>query len=150
MEPSRPSSESVVLKPSWGQSATERHSEVSQKEGNYRSNFLIDGCLGNSFSTVVTVVQSLNHVWLFTTPWTAAYQAALSFTISQNFLKVTSIESVMPSNHLIFCCPLLLPSIFPSIRGFSNELALRFRWPKYWNFIFSIKFLHWIFRVNFL
>ena len=62
MEPSRPSPESVVLKPSWGQSATERHSEVSQKEGNYRSNFLIDSCLGNSFSTVVTVVQSLNHV----------------------------------------------------------------------------------------
>ena len=72
-------------------------------------------------------------------PWTAAHQASLSFTISQNLLKLTSIESVMPSNHLIFYCPLLLlPSIFPSIRVFSNELALRIRWPKYQSFSFSI------------
>ena len=73
------------------------------------------------------------------TPWTAACQASLSYTISWSLLKLMSVESVMPSNHLIFCCPLLLlPAIFPSIRVFSNELALRIRWPKYWNFSFSI------------
>ena len=75
------------------------------------------------------VVQSLRHVWLFATPWTAAYHASLSFIISQSILKLMSIELVMPSNHLILCHPLLLlPSIFPSIRIFSNELALRIRW----------------------
>ena len=73
------------------------------------------------------------------TPWTAAYQAPLSFTISQSLLKLVSIESLMPSNHLIFCYPLLLlSSIFPSIRVFSNESALCIRWPKYWSFSFSI------------
>ena len=72
------------------------------------------------------------------TPWTAACQASLSFTISWSFLRLMSIESVMPSNHLILCRPLrLLPSIFPSIRVFSNELALCIRWPKYWSFSFS-------------
>ena len=72
-------------------------------------------------------------------PWTAAFQPSLSFTISLNLLKLMSIESVMPSNHLILCCPLiLLPSIFPSIRVFSNELALHIRWQKYWRFSFSI------------
>ena len=85
------------------------------------------------------VVQSLGHVWLFTTPGTAARQASLSFTISQNLLKLLSIESVMPSNHLILCHLLiLLPSIFPSIRVFSSESVLHIRWPKYWNFSFSI------------
>ena len=85
------------------------------------------------------VLQSLSCIWLFVTPWTAAHQASLSFTISWSLLKFMSIESVMPSNHLILCRPLLLPpSIFPSIRVFSNELALCIRWPKYWNFIFSI------------
>ena len=85
------------------------------------------------------VVQSLNPVRLFATTWTAAHQASLSFTISQSLLKLISIESVMPSNHLILYCPLLLlPSIFPSIRVFSNELALLIRWPKYWSFNFSI------------
>ena len=70
-------------------------------------------------------------------PWTAAYQASLSFTISQSLLKLISIESMMPSNNLILCCPLLLlPSIFPSIRVFSNESALHIRWPKYWSFSF--------------
>ena len=73
------------------------------------------------------------------TPWTAAHQASLSLTNSCNLLKLMSIESVMPSNHLILCCPLdLLPSIFPSIRVFSKELVLCIRWPKYWNFSFSI------------
>ena len=84
-------------------------------------------------------VQSLSHVRLFVTPWTAACQASLSITNSQNILKLMSIESVMPSNHFILCCPLLLlPSIFPSIRVFSNESVLHIRWPKYWSFSFSI------------
>ena len=72
------------------------------------------------------------------TPWTAALQASLSFTISQSLLKLMSIESVMPSNHLVLCHPLLLPSIFPSIRDFSNESALCIRWPNCWGFSFSI------------
>ena len=84
-------------------------------------------------------VQSLSHVWLFVTPRTAARQASLSITNSWSLLKLMSIESVMPSNHLILCCPLLLrPSIFPSIRVFSNESVLCIRWPKYWSFSFSI------------
>ena len=86
----------------------------------------------------VVIVQSLSHVRLFATPWTAARQASLSFTISQNLLKLMSIESVMPSSHLILCHPLLLPSIFPSIGVFSNESALRIRWQKYWSFSFRI------------
>ena len=77
-------------------------------------------------------VQSLSRVWLFVTPWTAAHQASLSITISQRLLKLMSIELVMPSNHLVFCHPLLLlPSVFPSIRIFSNESALRIRRPTY-------------------
>ena len=84
------------------------------------------------------VVQLLSCVRLFATPWTAALQASLSFTISQSSLRLMSIESVMPSNHLVLCHPLLLPSIFPSIRVFSNESALCIRWPKYWSFSFSI------------
>ena len=84
-------------------------------------------------------VQSLSHIWLFETPGTAARQACLSITNSWGLLKLMSIESVMPSNHLIFCRPLLLPpSIFPSIRVFSNESALCIRWPKYWSFSFNI------------
>ena len=84
-------------------------------------------------------VQLLSHVWLFATPWTSALQASLFITSSQTLLKLTSIELVMPSNHLILCCPLLLlPSIFPSIRVFSNESALHIRWPNYWSVSFSI------------
>ena len=84
------------------------------------------------------VVQSLNHIWLFAVPWTTAHQASLSFTISWILLRLLSIESVMPSNHLILCHPLLLlHPIFPSIRVFSNELALSIRWPKYWSFRFT-------------
>ena len=84
-------------------------------------------------------VQSLSHVWLFATPWTRACQASLSITNSWSLLKVMCIESVTPSNHLILCCPLLLlPSILPSIRVFSNESVLCIRWPKYWSFSFSI------------
>jgi len=86
-----------------------------------------------------TSVQSLTHVRLFATPWTAACQASLSITNSWSLPKLMSIESVMPSNHLILCHPLLLlPLIFPSIRVFSNESALRIRWPKYWSFSFNI------------
>ena len=86
-------------------------------------------------SIVIAVVQSLSHVQLFVTPWTAAHQPFLSFTISQSLLKLRCIESVMPSNHLILCRPLLcLPSIFPSIRVFSSESALCIRWPKEWSF----------------
>ena len=85
------------------------------------------------------VVQSLSCIWLFVTPWTAACQASLSFTISQSLLKPMSIELVMSSNHFILCCPFLfLPSIFPSISVFSSELALCIRWWKYWSFSFSI------------
>ena len=84
-------------------------------------------------------VQLLSCIRLFATPWTAAHQASLSITNSQSLPKSMSIESVMPSNHLILCHPLLLlPSIFPSIRVFSNESALRIRWPKYWSFSFNI------------
>ena len=88
---------------------------------------------------IFVVVQSLSHVQLFATPWTAACQASLFFTLSPCLLKLLSIESVMPSNHLILCHPvLLLPSIFPNIRVFSNESVLRIRWPKLWSFSFSI------------
>ena len=90
-----------------------------------------------SFVYFVVVVQLLSHVQLFGTPWTVACQASLSFTNSQRLLKFMSIESVMPSNHLIFCHLLLLPSIFPSIRVFSNESALLIKWPKYWSFSIS-------------
>ena len=87
----------------------------------------------------VSSVQLLSHVLLFVTPWTATHQAFPSSTHSRPLLKLMSIESVMPSNHLILCRPLLLlPAIFPSIRVFSNESALRVRWPKYWSFSFSI------------
>ena len=84
-------------------------------------------------------VQSLRYVQFFATPWTPAHQASLSITNSQSLLKLMSIKLVMPSNHLIFCCPLLLlPSILPSIRVFSNESVLHIRWPKDWNFSFNI------------
>ena len=88
------------------------------------------------FYVCFVVVQSLNYIWLFTT---AAHQASLSFSISQSLLKLLFFESVMPSKHLILCYPLLLlPSIFPSIRVFSNESVLHIRWLKYWSFSFSI------------
>ena len=95
---------------------------------------------GTKYAVVeIEVVQLLSRVWLFATSRTVAFQASLSFTISQNLLKLISIESMMPSNHLIFCRPLLLlPSTFPSFRIFSSESALPIRWPKYWSFSFSI------------
>ena len=85
--------------------------------------------------TFKTIIQLLSHVRLFATPWTAACQASLSFTVSQSLLKLMSIDLVMPSNHVILCHHLLLlPSVFPSIRVFSIELAIHIRWPKYWSY----------------
>ena len=99
------------------------------------SHQLFKSSLGHS----VVVSQSPSHVWLFATPGTAARQASLSFTVSWSLLKLMFIESVMSSNYLNFCRPLLLlPSVFPSIRVFSNESALQIRWPKYWSFRFSL------------
>ena len=87
----------------------------------------------------ISSVQLLSRVWLFATPWSAAQQGSLSITNSWSLPKLTSIELVMPSNHLILCRPLLLlPSIFPRIRVFSNESVLRIRWPRYWSFNFNI------------
>ena len=94
---------------------------------------------GDRLRGLTVVVQLLSHVGLFATPWTAARQTSLSITNFQSLLKLMSIESMMPSNHLVLChLLLLLPSIFPSIREFSNESALCTRWPKYQSFIFSI------------
>ena len=99
----------------------------------WRPRTVLNNCL--QFSSV----QSLSRVRLFATPWTIAHQASLSITNSWSLLKLICIESVMPSNHLILCYPLLLlPSIFPSIRVFSNESALCITWPKYWSFSFNI------------
>ena len=95
--------------------------------------YLFIYCFNNQFN------QSLSRVWLFVTPRTATLQASLSITNSQSLPKLMSIESVIPSNHLILCCPLLLlPSIIPSIRVFPNESALRIKWQKYWTFSFNI------------
>ena len=88
---------------------------------------------------MILSVQPLSCVWLFVTPWTAARQASLSITNSWSLVKLMSIESVMPSNDLILCHALLLPSIFPSIRVLSNESVLRIRWLKYWSFSFNIR-----------
>ena len=104
-------------------------------------------CLKISFTSSV---QLLSHVWLFVTPWITACQASLSITIAWSPPKPMSIEPVMPSNHLILCHPLLLlPSIFLSIRVFSNESVLRIRWPKYWSFSFNMSF-QWTPRTDFL
>ena len=110
-----------------------KHDDGSQKPMTSGLNFYIN-CLNRSAS-----VQPLSCVCLFVTPWTTGSQVSLSITNSWSLLKLMSIVLVMPSNHLVLCRPLLLqPSIFPSIRVFSNESALRIRWPKYWNFSFNI------------
>ena len=94
---------------------------------------------------------SVSQSWLFVTPWTAALQASLSITNSRSLPKLMSIESVMPSNHLILCHPLLLPpSIFPSIRVFSDETVLHIRWPKYWSFSFNNQSFRWTLRTDLL
>ena len=104
--------------------------------------FFLDFKLSCGFSSNIAILvpaQSLSHVQLFVTPWTTARQASLSITNSWSLLKLMSIESVKPSNHLILCCPLLLlPSIFPIIKVFSNESVLCIRWLNYWSFSFSI------------
>ena len=104
-----------------------------------RSSQAVIFCKVQGKRTTFSSVQSLSHVWLFATPWTAACQASLSITNSQSLLKLMSIELVVPSNHLIPCRPLFLPPlIFSSIRVFSNESVLHIRWPKYWSFSFSV------------
>ena len=108
---------------------------VQATPGSFEIPSFSEFCIDLLFSSV----QLLSCVQLFVTPWTAACQASLSITNSRSLPKLMSIESVMPSNHLILCRPLLfLPSIFPSIRVFSNESALHIRWPKYWSFSFNI------------
>ena len=99
---------------------------------------LLNKSFFNKNSVQFSSAQSLSHVQLIATPWSALRQASQSITNSQSLLKLMSFESVMPSNHLILCHPLLQPSILPSIRVFSNESVLRMRWPKYWSFSFSI------------
>ena len=114
--------------------------------------FIVIGSFASlCFIIVFSSVQSLNRVLLFATLWTAACQACLSITNSQSLPKLMSIEWVMPSNHLILHCPLLLlPSIFPSIRVFSKESALCIRWPKYWSFSFQHQSFQWTPRTDFL
>ena len=130
----------------WGRIMVERKKEKVRREGKMLINsemsyflFFLLSLTGNRFSNEsITCCCSLSQVWRFPTPWTAAPQASLSFVISRRLLTLTSIESVMPANHLILCRPLLLlPSIFPSIRVFSSESALRIRWPEYWSFSFN-------------
>ena len=104
---------------------------------NFNGSIVALHCCVSSFCTASSV-QLLSHVQLFVIPWTAARQASLSTTNSRSLLKLMPFESVIPSNHLILCRPLLLPSIFPSIRVFSNESVLCIRWPKYWSFSFNI------------
>ena len=116
---------------------TNYHTIVNWLYSNIKEKLNKKTCEGGA--TFSTSVQSLSHVLLFVSPWTAAHQASLSITNSWSLLKLMSIESLMPSNHLTLCHPLLLPpSIFRSIRVFSNESVLRIRWPKYWSFSFSI------------
>ena len=123
------------------------HVEIiyGRRRKNYMAHYLLTIFVFNDAqshipSKLFSSFQSLSRVWLFATPWITAHQASLSITNSRNLSKLMSIESVMPSNHLILCCHLpLLPSIFPSIRVFSNESALRIRWPKYWSFSFNIR-----------
>ena len=111
---------------------------LSMRLQRVRHNWSDLACTHN-ICTKISSVQSLSRVWLFVTPWIAAHQASLSITNSQSSLRLTSIESVMPSSHLILCHPLhLFPPIPPSIRVFSNESTLRMRWPKYWSFSLSI------------
>ena len=122
---------------------------LGRSPGKGNGNPLQYSCLENSMErgarqTTVqfSSVQLLSHVRLFATPWTAAHQASLSITNSQSLLKLISIELVMPSNHLIFCCHLLLPSIFPRIGVFSKESVLHIRWPKYWSYSFNMSPSH--------
>ena len=110
-----------------------------EEPGQFQGTIKKYGGSGSPTVGMILPVQLLSHVQLFATPWTTTCQASLSITSTWSLLKLMSIESVMPSNHLILCCLLLLlPSLFPSIRVFSNESVLRIKWPKYWSFSFSI------------
>ena len=125
----------------WNRSTEDRvffHNDQIATEQNLVTPSLMRMWTKNCQTLQFSSVQSLSRVQLFSTPWTAARQASLSITNSRSLLKFMSIESVMPSSHLILCRPLLLPSIFPSIRVFSNESVLHMRWPTYWSFSFSI------------
>ena len=114
----------------------QKHTQTNKSKKTNNSLCLLAQCLA---CLEYFVVQSLSHIQLLRTSWTSGHQAFLSITISQSLLKLMSIELVMPSNHLILCHPLLLlSSVFPRIRVFSNESALRIRWPKYWSISFSI------------
>ena len=122
-----------LLQPDLSNPGTELPSPASPA---WAGRFFTSGTPGKLHVLSVVVIV---HVWLFVTPWTAARQTPLSFTVSWNFLKLMPVESVMLSNHLICCCLLrLLPSIFSRLRVFSNELALSIRWSKHWSFSFSI------------
>ena len=111
-----------------------------------------EGKEGELHTPLFSLLQSLSRVWLFVTPWTAVHQASLSITNYRSWLKLMSIKSVIPSNHLILCCSLLLqPSISLSISVFSNELVILIKWPKFWTFSFNInQSFQWIFRTDFL
>ena len=133
-----------------GSSLPRKWTGISYIAGRFFTNWAIREAHIKS-SVQFSSVQTLSHVWLFVTPWTAACQAFLSITNSQSLLKLMCIDSVMPSNHLILCHPLLfLPSIFSGIREFSKELALHIRWPMYWSFSFQHQSFQSIFRVDFL
>ena len=111
----------------------------SLKKSNWKCGYSINKSYSKPVIRNLSSVQLLIHVWLFVTPWTAAHQASMFITKYGSLLKLMSIGSMRPSNHLILCCPLLFPpSVFPSIRVFSNESVLCIRWPKYWSFSFSI------------
>ena len=135
----------IWLKSTWKYYLSVAHKDFKLREkkisGRSKTLLVMQITRENSWNTwyFFSSVQLLSHVWLFATPWTAARQASLSITNSWILLKLMSIESVTPSNHLILCRPLLLlPSIFSSIRVFSNESVLYITWPKYWSFSFSI------------
>ena len=125
-----------------------KHWSIMEENNQYINTGKLFSRMSNSFCCCSVT----NHVQLFATSWTAAHQASQSTTISWSLPIFTSIELVMPSNHFILCRPLLLlPSIFPSIRVFSNELAISIRWPKYWCFSFSInQSFQWVFNADFL
>ena len=128
---------SIHSKVSYSLSSFSLHPSLSQPLATTNLTFCLYELI---YSESLFVVQLLSHVQLFATPWTAAFQASLSLTISWSLPKLMPIESVKPSNHLVLCSPLLLPSIFPSIKIFSDEPALHIRWPKYWSFSFSFSF----------
>ena len=122
----------------WKTGWTQEEPMRGDQEGQINSDYYLYHCIPPTAFLDWGSVQLLRCVWLFATPWTAARQVSLSITNSWSLLKLMSIESVMPYSHLILCCPLLLPSIFPSTMVFSKESIIPIRWPKYWSCSFSI------------